>query len=653
MLLELFRVPTMSPSEEQDFQLGFRRRSYDLALFVLIIGACAGTTLQLLSVAGYGSPIPFGSRPLWETLALTWAPPLLVYSLRSASPSRYPWIVSAAVLFSAGLVLAAALRHGLLSNPHHLSTDELLQLQIWVVSLVFWVTALVQLPFRFAVALACGCFAAFFLIYLLGGDKSTPIAVVRVGTLVFLGLVVAASIDRRERRLFLAKRESDTRLHQYEAAKMESDIRLRQYEDAQDAAIQQITALETHARETARRRAAFIREAFHDLRNPFTAVALALDNYETALNNNFQDLAAHAFQNLRDACYSGHKLARDLFDLSTFEDPRNSPRSLTPVNVTQLLLDIAAVSVPRAQLKGIALRVHRSRKGTLFGMSDEAALRRVLSNLVANAIKFTPPPETAQKGMCRRRPPASGVVIGALRFGDHIQLQVRDTGIGIPKDRRAMIWEYGHTSRGTNSEEGTGIGLTLVRAICESLAEHDLRFTSRTESAGGRSGSLFSVTIPACAPVPKEAAGELSVLPADNLSGMHVLLVDNDRVTRTGELHMLRLLASSPLEADGVTEAVRVSQLLGKKPDLIVTDFHLSNMETGAQVISAIRERWNSTIPAIVATADLSSVPLEATRSLQSIVVLHKPLTRSELLSAVRRFAAERAQATDPVRGAD
>ena len=224
--------------------------------------------------------------------------------------------------------------------------------------------------------------------------------------------------------------------------------------------------------------------------------------------------------------------------------------------------------------------------------------------------------------------------VSGERDGPDVVLRVRDTGVGIPENRLQAIWEYGIKTAGTQGENGHGIGLTMVRALCGALPDHQLGFYSE-EGAG----SEFTIVLPFCE-APLIVCGKTAAAPAPpsrTLEGINVLLVENDDATRDGESLLLAMLGAGVVSASHIRGALSSSSQAGRQPDLILTDFHLESDETGAQVISSVRSHWKALIPAIVVTADRSDAVSKALDGLVNVAILYKELKQDELLSAVAR----------------
>jgi signal transduction histidine kinase len=170
---------------------------------------------------------------------------------------------------------------------------------------------------------------------------------------------------------------------------------------------------------------------------------------------------------------------RVLAMLDTLMDISEAESGAMPLQREQVsLAEIAARAVELyrdvADTKGVTLGLESAGDAVVEG--DRVRLEQVAANLIDNAVKYTP------RG--------GSVVVAVHRVGERSLLRVTDTGVGIPADERARIWDRlfrGDTSR---TERGAGLGLSLVRAIVEAHGG-----AVEVTSEPGR-GSTFTVTLP-------------------------------------------------------------------------------------------------------------------------------------------------------------
>lgn len=242
-------------------------------------------------------------------------------------------------------------------------------------------------------------------------------------------------------------------------------------------------------------------------------------------------------------------------------------------------------------------------------------LRRILQNLLANALRYT------QRGR---------VLMGCRKCGDNVCIEVHDTGPGIPEAQRESIFlefHRGETSMGDNA--GVGLGLSIVRRFATALG-HEIRLKSRPGK-----GSVFSVT------VPRSAAADASVAVTAPpmleytfgvLEGAKVLLIENDLSSAEGMASVLEKWGCDVALTISISDALERIQALEGIPDAIVADLHLDNGETGIEAVERIRMATRTHVPAIVVTADYSGKAAHDA-SAMGCELLTKPIKPAEMRS--------------------
>jgi len=261
--------------------------------------------------------------------------------------------------------------------------------------------------------------------------------------------------------------------------------------------------------------------------------------------------------------------------------------------------------------------------------SDPVYLKRILQNLVSNALRYT------QSGR---------VLLGARRQGRTLRLEVWDTGPGIPPDKQAEIFKE-FTRLNPSGESGMGLGLAIVEQAC-ALLGHPLGLRSQP----GR-GTVFSVTLPQATGLPTAARP-----PSDRdhtpglLSDMLVLVIENDVTSRRAMMGKLEDWGASPVEAASLPDAqVQIAEL-GLAPDVILADHQLDGGATGLQAIAALRAAHGD-IPALLVTADHG--PALAGQAEQAgVLVMTKPLALRRLRRVLQQVPHLRHGDARPAPGA-
>jgi signal transduction histidine kinase len=212
----------------------------------------------------------------------------------------------------------------------------------------------------------------------------------------------------------------------------------------------------------------FLASAAHDLRQPVHALSLYAEwlKDEPAMA---QDISPRILQSTRAI----NELFDSLFDLTRI-DAGNYKVRLQHVDVQQLLAEVALQFDPVASAKDLQLRVHA--KPTAL-WADPVMLRRILGNLVSNALRHT------HQG---------GVLLALRRRGERLVFEVWDTGVGIAQEHQEAIFqEFFRVSQHQGTEDSLGLGLTIVSRLAQLMG-----YKLSLRSVPGK-GSVFRVTTPA------------------------------------------------------------------------------------------------------------------------------------------------------------
>lgn len=211
----------------------------------------------------------------------------------------------------------------------------------------------------------------------------------------------------------------------------------------------------------------FLASAAHDIRQPVHALSLYADWLGSE-----PELVHEIAPKIVESTKAVNALFDSLFDLARL-DAGKIRLNIEPVSLDQVLHDIELQYRPLAQAKGLDLRVHGARRGSV--LSDGILLRRIVGNLVANAIKYT------HRG---------GVLLAARQRGDERVLEVWDTGVGIASVHQKEIFrEFYKVPAHAGTEEGFGLGLYIVARLSTILG-HPVTLASRP----GR-GTVFRVAL--------------------------------------------------------------------------------------------------------------------------------------------------------------
>jgi signal transduction histidine kinase len=352
----------------------------------------------------------------------------------------------------------------------------------------------------------------------------------------------------------------------------------------------------------------FVTSVGHDLLQPLNAARLAL----SALGEIPGAPEAGVLVDQVDRCLvTLEDLIRTLLDLSKLDAGVMQP-DIRTFELNEVLEPLARDAAYFAQKRGLKLKIFPSK---LFVRSDPSMLRRILQNLLANALRYTA---------------HGGVLVGARRSGDRVLVQVCDTGPGIPEAKREAIFqEFKRAHSDIPGETGFGLGLAIVRRFAQAL-DHPVRLASNV----GR-GSTFSVRLPRAAPVAKDLPAPpppLRRLFHSPVAGAKVLLIENEPSVSEAMLQLLERWGCDVAVSASGDEALERLRALPTAPHIVIADLHLNNGERGTQAICRIRAALGAEIPALIVTADHSAASEDEVRA-AGLEMLRKPVRPAELRS--------------------
>ncbi|NCQ60024.1 MAG: hypothetical protein GW913_05040 [Myxococcales bacterium] len=220
----------------------------------------------------------------------------------------------------------------------------------------------------------------------------------------------------------------------------------------------------------------------HELRTPLHGILGTLELFEAGLYGDVNEQASSAHVQMRRAAESLNKRVDDLLSLTRAEAGKLAVHT-TQVDVPELLANVEGSVRWMVEAKSIELSVDRDESlSSLF--TDRGKLSQVLLNLLVNAVKFT------EEG--------GRITLRAMRRDDEVVFEVEDTGIGIPEDELASIFEAFYQVDGSDerSQGGVGLGLTIVDRMLD-LLDGEFEIESRVGE-----GSTFRVVLPEGEPAP-------------------------------------------------------------------------------------------------------------------------------------------------------
>ena len=362
-----------------------------------------------------------------------------------------------------------------------------------------------------------------------------------------------------------------------------------------------------------RAKSVFLAAASHDLRQPIHALGLFL----TALRSMSQSASVRT-NDLAEICRRMQasldglgQLLNMLLDVSRL-DANAVQVERAPTSAQRLLEELDQDFHQLAAEKGLRLHVASSR---LWVDTDPTVLRRILVNLVSNAVRYT----------SRGR-----VLIGCRLRGADVEFQVWDSGIGIPSEQREAIFEeffqIGQTPAARHESHGLGLGLSIVKRSALLLhAPLDLRSTP------GR-GSMFSIRVPRCEPPRHAPAPEPETSFPQSGASLGVLVIDDDEQVLAAMRSVLGVWGHRVFCAISPDEAVVMAITHAHDIDLLISDHRLGGNVTAVDAIRAVHACLPRSIPTYILTGDTSPQRIHEASQL-GFPILHKPIDALALRS--------------------
>ncbi|MGN6466135.1 MAG: ATP-binding response regulator [Rhizobiaceae bacterium] len=362
----------------------------------------------------------------------------------------------------------------------------------------------------------------------------------------------------------------------------------------------------------------FLAAASHDVLQPLNAAHLSISALaDLQSSDDGRRLAAQ----VSSALETMEDVLRTLLDISKLDAGVVRPE-LSDVELQPLFRSLVSDFSPMAAKKGLQLRF---RPTNAVIRTDRTLYRRVLQNIISNAIRYT------VKG---------GVIVGTRHKAGKIAVVVADTGIGIPQEQYEAVYE--EFQRGRNASEaerssgGLGLGLAIVKRLISALG-HDISFTS-----GLGKGTVFQVSAqPAAAqPVPRARPTRAVEAPRFyGLYGVRILLVENDVPVMEAMSSLLERWHCSIRIASSTQESLEQLGDTNWVPDLIIADQHLDHGDLGSITIGEARRYLGRAVPSLIITADPSEALAAATRQ-SGIELMHKPVKPAELRALMAHLLA-------------
>ena len=451
-----------------------------------------------------------------------------------------------------------------------------------------------------------------------------------------------------------------TELEQTNAQLEEQAQQLELQRDELDRAGQGLEARTRELEQTNRYKSDFLANMSHELRTPLNSSLILAKLLSDNREGNLTAEQVRYAETIHSAGNDLLSLINDILDLAKIEAGRMEVRP-EPLGTSQVLESLGRAVQPLADQKGLRY-YHQTAPGTPEQLeTDSQRLEQVLKNLLSNAIKFT----------------EQGEVVLEVRSvpGERVAFSVRDTGIGIPPEQQALIFEAFRQADGTPNRRygGTGLGLSISRQLAHLLGG-ELTVASELGQ-----GSIFTLTVPQvyhpeAAPVaPLPTSPVLPALPAHPAQPAPApeptprtvtrrrLRIEDDRERLTGNGRVVLVVEDDPafarilldlsheldfqcLLASEAEEALIMSaQFL---PSAVILDIGLPD-HSGLSVLDRLKQDARTRhIPVhVVSASDHAQTAL----ALGAVGYMLKPVKREELVHAFQQLESRFTQKTGRV----
>jgi len=355
----------------------------------------------------------------------------------------------------------------------------------------------------------------------------------------------------------------------------------------------------------------------HDLLQPFNAASL----FSSILleKSSEQDLdgrtLAELSQNIHHSMANAEQLLSSILELTKLDAGATQPY-LEDFSVAKFLAPIGEEFTMIAADRGLSFEQEIQDLGT---RSDKKLLRRVIQNLLANAVRYT------KKG---------SVSLSVKATNDQIAIQIKDTGVGIKEEDQIRIFndfEQVDEPHVKQEDGGLGLGLAITARICKLLG------IPLTLNSVYQQGSEFTISLPVIK-LASDAELETKPLVTKNrrdLTNLNVLVIDNDETVLIAM--QKRLTEWGCVVSTASNEQEALVECKQSAPDIIIADYHLDDGKTGVEAVKYVMSELGLTIPVIVNSADHSDEIHEQVLE-NSYEFINKPVKPAALKRTIKKL---------------
>ena len=384
---------------------------------------------------------------------------------------------------------------------------------------------------------------------------------------------------------------------------------------ALETSVRRANELAEVARAASRAKSDFLSRMSHELRTPMNAILGFAQLLELG------DEGHERSENVDHILKAGQHLLgliNEVLDISRIESGRLH-LSVEPVDACAVSEEIVDLVRPLAEERRVGVQVDRPSDLPTWIMADHQRLKQVITNLLTNGVKYNRP--------------GGQVTISFEMLVGYLRIAVRDTGVGIERDKIGRLFDpFDRLDADLSGIEGTGLGLTISRSLAEAMGG-----SLTVESFVGQ-GSTFWLDLPTTdAPPDAVDAGELTeaLAPAGPETQRHVVLYVEDNAAN--RVLIQRILDWRPgidlvMAPDGQSGLALARE---RHPSLVLLDLHLPDV-SGREVLETLRRDPDTAdVPVVVLSADASPGQIQRLLSAGAHSYLTKPIVVRELLDTL------------------
>lgn len=381
----------------------------------------------------------------------------------------------------------------------------------------------------------------------------------------------------------------------------------------QEIAFQAISSREAQSR--------FISTMSHELRTPLNAIINCAQLIDSdAMQKEQRELMKAVSVN---ATALRHRV-NEVLDVASIDGGRLS-LNYRSLNMLDVMNTVQAVCGNAASAKGVTLRTRFESAETPYLVGDEGRIEQVITNMVANAIKFTPSGGDIE------------LLITATQADDcwKVSVTVADTGVGIPEEQKESIFApFEQLSIGSaRTEGGVGLGLYIAQSVSDAMGG---KITIHDNPGGG---SIFNWTFDAATAVEDGRSNDLLEALREHkaeVRPLHCLVFEDMDMNRLVIANLLtRAGHQVTFHADGYDALERIQ---AANPDIVFLDLHMPG-KSGWDALRELASTVSTLPPIVVLTADTRSDSIRDAKSVGIGGYLAKPINAMELLTVIRRHA--------------